>query len=91
MATVLVLVLILFLPPTHPVLTQSQLGPYFLILGDLSLSMIPRELKISMRNKKEHFFRYWKGFPDKQLRPGEGDEKRGDALRMSKIEQKTPR
>ena len=56
--TVLILALILFLPPAHPVLTQSKLSPYFITLGEVSLSMIPDELKKSVRKKKESFSLY---------------------------------
>jgi len=86
--TVLILVLILFLPPAHRVLTQSQLSPYFLTLGEISLSMIPGEIKESVRNKQEDFSRYWKEFPGNELlHPEEDKEKGDDPLSTSKVEQ----
>jgi membrane protein required for colicin V production len=78
--TVLILVLILFLPPAHPVLTQSQLSPHFIALGELSLSMIPEELKETVKKKKEDFSLYWKRLPEMQLHPGEDEENSGNAL-----------
>jgi len=86
--TVLILVLILFLPPAHRLLTQSQLSPYFITLGELSLSMIPSELKEAVRNKKESFSPYWRKFPDNEVHPEEDKERRAGALRTSKVEQK---
>jgi membrane protein required for colicin V production len=87
--TVLILVLILFLPPAHPVLTQSQLSPHFITLGELSLSMVPDELKETVRKKKEDFSLYWRKLPEKQLHPGEDEENSGDALETSKTEKET--
>ena len=86
--TVLILVLILFLPPAHPVLTQSQLSPYCITLGELSLSMIPDELKETVRKKKEGFSMYWRKLPENQLHPGEDKEESGGALKTSKIEKR---
>jgi len=51
--TMMILILIAFLPPAPPILTKSRLTPYFITLGELSINMIPVNLKQTVREKKE--------------------------------------
>jgi len=61
---IVVLILIAFLPPAHPVLSTSRLSPYFMAVGELSLRMIPGDLRIKVREKRESLSPYWRQLPD---------------------------
>ena len=67
--TMMILILIAFLPPAPPILTKSRLTPYFITLGELSINMIPVNLKQTVREKKESLSLYWNNFPGNQLKP----------------------
>ena len=77
---VLILILIAFLPPAHPVLTKSRLSPYFMTLGEISISMIPVNLRQTVRQKKEDLSPYWKRLSSNQINSGEEEGGSGETM-----------
>jgi len=61
---IIVVVLIAFLPPAHPVLSKSRLSPYFMTIGELSLRMIPGDFRLKVKKKRESLSPYWRQLPD---------------------------
>ncbi|MBN2467232.1 MAG: CvpA family protein [Deltaproteobacteria bacterium] len=69
---ILILMLITVLPPGHSLLAGSRLSPYFMALGDLSLRMIPGDMRVTVRKKREDLTPYWNQPPERQNDNGEG-------------------
>ncbi len=58
-ATVMVLILMAFMPPKQPFLSQSKLLPYFVRLGGLVVGVIPDALRDTVDRKKDDLVKLW--------------------------------
>jgi membrane protein required for colicin V production len=59
-STVLVMILLAFMPPAHPFVAQSKTIPYFVRLAAVVRAAIPEELKDRVEKNKSGLLEYWK-------------------------------
>ena len=67
------LALVSFLPSGHPLLARSKLSPYLMVLGKISLEIVPGKVKDRVGKKWEALAPYWDGAVGKNRSGAEPD------------------